>query len=273
MAIIRYLRKKVGKEIDFEIALGLTVVDLISRHYLPPIVTVVNCIVIFSLLMVFLYRQLRIPIKKNLLFLLCYGMFYFLLNIRYLSHIPNDRYEMLGMLYSLLLSVTFAYTLLATSKINNFYRCTFCGGVALLCIILLGKRAVGGLDNAFVIAQASITVLNAFTFVYWYEGKEYLAGIKRQNNSFFNVKILTNFIGGLAFFYYLFKIDYGAYISIWGLVAIVSVWYIFSIFTGIGKIASYSEDEKICAELTVEQLDRLARFVNHLRAVSKVIER
>jgi hypothetical protein len=188
IAMIRYLRKKHGKQLDFEIAIGLTAVDLVTRHFLPIAVHYINSLIAFLLLIVFLRRQILLSFKENIIFLTCYGGFYFILNLKYLEF---DIKGAVGLIYSVVLSVLFAYSLLATSREKNFYRCTFCGGIALLCLIVLGKRAIGNFDNGFVIAQASVSVLNAFTFIYWYEGREYYAALKRVRKPIFNVQFLT----------------------------------------------------------------------------------
>ncbi len=256
---------------DIEIAFAMTVVDIIARFFFPPIVyTIDNIIIIFSLITLFVYRQTRIPINKNLFFLTVYSAFYFCQNYKYLnfSSITNIP----DVIYSLVLSGTFSYTLLVTAKTKHFYRSTFCVGISLICIIVLGKRIIVNLDNAFVIAQYSATVLVVFAMLYWYDGKETYADLSLERKKIiYNVHILPNLIGGLAFIGYLFEIKVDSVKAVWSLVTLVSIWYFFSMIKALYTM-QYSTESAICENFKKSQIERLGKYARHIKDGAELIE-
>jgi hypothetical protein len=131
---------------------------------------------------------------------------------------------MAGLLLSIVLSVYFAFTLLAAGKVKNLYRATFCAGMALLSVIVLAKRVYVELYNPVILIQAADTCLLAFCFIHWNNGKKDASAV--FGKTFFNVGILPNTILFLSVMCYSFfsNIVSPTY-AIYGLVVVVFIWY------------------------------------------------
>jgi hypothetical protein len=129
-----------------------------------------------------------------------------------------------GLLLSIVLSIYFAFTLLAAGKVKNLYRATFCAGMALLSVIVLAKRVFVDLYNPVILIQAADTCLLAFCFIHWNNGKKDAAVV--FGKTFFNVGILPNTILFLSVMCYSFFSDIvSPTYAIYGLVIVVFLWY------------------------------------------------
>lgn len=226
VAVVRLVRKKMGFHLDVEIALVLTVTDLVTRFFLPVVVSQINNIIIFLACLVFLYRQTKLPILRNGLFLSLYTLAYFSLNYKMLDF---AREGFVGILFSIVLSIYFAFTLLAASKVKNLYRATFCAGMALLTVIVLFKRYYVHLYNPAIIIQSVDTCLMAFCFIHWFNGRRDAAVV--FGKTFFNVGMLPNSILFASVIAYCFFPEIISPLwAIYGLVLVVFCWFmIFSI--------------------------------------------
>ncbi len=266
---ILFIHKKKEKRIDIEIATGIALLDWITRFYLHPAVSLLNNSLIFSFLLLFLIRQLKLPIKKNMFFLMGYGSFYFILSFKYLNHNLNGIFYIEQIILTIALSLTFAYSLLATAIVKNFYRCSYCGALAILCLIVLGQRMLVKYgDHQFLIAHISCLILMAFLGLYWYEGKEYYIEAIGKGKKYFNIEILPNLMCIITFFLYIFQIHSNDILVVWSLITIASIWYFMSIIAGLRKTAVYADDAILYEELNSRQLDRIGRYAKHLRNAS-----
>jgi hypothetical protein len=240
VALIRLSRSKLGKHIDVELALVLTVTDLVTRFYLPPMVYTINNICIFSAVLLFLYRQTRLPIRKNGLFLLGYSISYFGLNYKLIDF---GKEGLLGLVFSIVLSAYFAFTLLCAGKVKNLYRATFCAGMALLSVIVLAKRVYVDLYNPVVLIQAADTCLLAYCFIHWNSGKEDASAV--FGKVFFDVRILPNTILFVSVICYSFFSDIIApTYAIFGLVIVVFVWYMIFAVKGFMPLFNKKKEER-----------------------------
>ncbi len=246
VALIRFSRTKIGLHIDVELALVLTVTDLVLRFYCPPIVYKINNIIIFSAVLIFLYRQTKLPVKKHVVFLLGYSLSYFGLNYKLLDF---SKEGLPGLLLSIVLSAYFAFTLLAAGKVKNLYRATFCAGMALLSVIVLAKRVYVDLYNPVILIQAADTCLLAFCFIHWNSGKKDAQAI--FGKTFFNVGILPNTILFISVICYSFLSDVvSPTYSIYGMVVVVFVWYLIPTIKG---FAPLFKKKKAAPRLSLKQ--------------------
>lgn len=242
VALIRFSRVKIGRQIDVEFALALTVTDLVTRFFLPPSFYKINNCLILSAVIIFVYRQTKLSIMENKLFLLGYGISYFGLNYKLLDFWKEG---ILGILLSIVTAAYFAFMLLAAGKVKNLYRSTFCAGMALLSVIMLAKRVYVTLYNPVILIQAADTCLLAYCFIHWNSGRKD-AGVV-FGKTFFNVGMLPNAILFITVFCYSFLSNIVEPTNaIYGLVLVVFVWY--GIFTIKGFLPLFSkrkEERKI----------------------------
>ena len=264
VVVFRFSRKSIGRNIDIEIVLVLTLVDLVTRFYLPPMVHLINNIIIFSALLVFLYRQTKVPILKNSVFMLGYSFSYFVLNYKLLDFGTESFW---GILYSVILSIFFAYTLLAAHKVKNLYRATFCAGVALLTIIILGKRVYGVLHNPVVILQAVDNCLLAFCFIHWNNGRSEAADI--FGKTFFNVGILPNTILFVSVILYSFNIPIEPTLAIYGLVLVVFLWYLIFVCKGFWPVFKTRSHRPSIKKEIVYSFSRKQHLVSYFKHISR----
>lgn len=265
VALIRFIRTKIGRHIDVELALVLTVTDLVLRFYCPPIVYKINNIIIFSAVLLFLYRQTKLPIKKHIVFLLGYSLSYFGLNYKLLDFSKDG---VAGLLLSIVLSVYFAFTLLAAGKVKNLYRATFCAGMALLSVIVLAKRVYVDLYNPVILIQAADTCLLAYCFIHWNNGKKNAPVV--FGKTFFNVGILPNTILFLSVMCYSFFSDIvSPTYAIYGLVVVVFIWYmIFAVKGFIPLFKKRSEAPRIALKREIAFSFSNAKFFkNYLKTL------
>lgn len=268
MGII-YHHKKSRKSFDIEIAVAITAVDYIIRFYFP-LLSLINNILMFSFILLFLIRELKLPIIKNIYFLIGYGSFYFIASWKFIislrSSYPIGVLAVIIML-TIVLSMVFAYSLLATATVRNFYRCSYCGAMAILCLIVLGRRMALSLDDTkFFIALISCLILLGIFYIYWYEGKEYYAEISgMRKKTFFYPGVLPNLVGATTFFLYIFNINLDDLSVVWGLLIAVSLWYLISVFYSLKNTVVYEDDAMACEELNEYQLKRLGKYAEHLR--------
>jgi cell division protein FtsW (lipid II flippase) len=141
--------------------------------------------------------------------------------------------------------------------------------MAIFCLIVLGRRIALTFDETkfnFFIPLISCLMLLGIFYLYWYEGKEYYAeisGIRKKN--FFYPGVIPNLVGAMTFFLYIFKIDFDDLAVVWGLLIVVSLWYLISVFHSLTQTAAYEDDAMVCEELNESQLKRLGKYAEHLR--------
>lgn len=238
VAMARYNHKQVWWQFDVELALGLAIVDLIARFYTPPIVYTINNTIIFSALILFLYRQTRLPLLKNAVFLIGYSLAYFGLNYKLLDFSHEGFF---GIAYSIVLSIYFAFSLLAAGKLRNLYRATFCAGMALLSVIILAKRVYADLFNPVIVLQAADSCLLAYCFIHWNSGRHDAAAV--FGKTFFNVGLLPNSLLFVSVMCYSFFSDIiSPRYAILGLVMVVFVWYMIFAFKGLWPVFNKKQD-------------------------------
>ncbi len=265
VALVRFSRNKIGRHIDVEIALVLTVTDLVTRFYFPPIVYTINNIIIFSAVLVFLYRQTKLSITKNRVFLLGYSLSYFGLNYKLLDF---GREGFFGLLFSVVLSAYFAFTLLAAGRVKNLYRATFCAGMALLSVIVLGKRVYVDLYNPIILIQAADTCLLAYCFIHWNSGKNDPSAI--FGKTFFNVGILPNTILFLSVICYSFLSDIlSTTYAVYGMVIVVFLWYMISAIKGFLPVFSKKNTRQISLKQEIVFCFSNSKFlINYLKSIT-----
>lgn len=242
----------------------LSMVDNMGRLYFPPIIFEINQSVVFLCCFFFMRGRIEIKIKDNVIFLTAYAVFYFLISSKMLASVNLDVTNLVSIWFSLVLSMVFAYSLLAVSKLRNFYHCTYCCGVSLLCIVILGKRVTGSHTNAFIFVQQICAIFMIISMIYWYKETENYAGSNNQV-TIFNVQPLINAVSGLLFVLYLFQIA-DRRLLVWGLFCVILSWYTMSIANGYKKRSFLNKNNTtIFDELTPNQLDRLNRYACHIK--------
>lgn len=255
------------KCLDIELTILITLINQILLYFCDPAITVITGVFLFIFLLLFLIRQLKIPIKNNKLFFICYCLFYFILNFKYLDlfFVNAPIFSVVNLTLTIVLAILFSYALLAISKSENIYRSTFLSAAAVLCLVILGERMTG-VNGAFLIAHVSCIILMSFSYMYWYEGKECYIEITGQRKKIFDIEILPNLIGALTFLLYICRIDIERINYVWALIAVVFIWYLISIFKAI-KIISYPEEALVCEGMSEMELNRLNNYATHLKRI------
>lgn len=261
-----YRKKKFELEMLILLGLSLAMVDMISRHYLPPIIYEINNSIIFLCVLPFMHGRLKISFKKNMSFLIGYSVFYILLSFKALNFNTMDIFpaSIISIIFTVILSIVFAYSLLSTSKTKNFYHCTYCCATSLICVIVLGKRISHSHTDAFFIVQGICSISTFISICYWFEGNYFYAD-KFNPREFLNIQLLPNIFAGILFLLYLFKIDLDDIMFVWGLFGIILAWYFISIVSGFMTLSTSKNDAEVYEGLTPNQLDRVARYAKHLK--------
>lgn len=232
IALIRLKRKNTEKRIDIEISMVSGSIAIISHFYFPPIIFTINSIIALLAILLFVYRQTRLPIKENILFLSGYGLSYFGLNYKLLDF---NSEGFAGFLYSVVWSLFFAYTLLAAKKVKNLYRATFCATASLLGITVLCRRIFRDLYDPIVLIQAIATCLLLYCFIHWNSGKRDAPQV--FGKKFFNIEILPHIILFISVICYsFFSSTISVQYAVLGMVVVVLMWWAIFVIKGFTPI-------------------------------------
>lgn len=228
IALIRLSRKNTAKRIDIEISMVCGSIAIISHFYFPPVIFTVNSIIALLAVLLFVYRQTRLPIKENILFLSAYSLSYFGLNYKLLDF---SREGFAGILYSVAWSLFFAYALLAARRVKNLYRATFCATASLLGITVMCRRIFMDLYDPIVLIQAIATCLLMYCFIHWNNGKSDAPQV--FGKGFSSLEMLPHVILTLSVICYSFfpNTILDRY-AVLGLVAVVFVWWVIYVTKG-----------------------------------------
>ncbi len=222
IALIRLNHRKTWKRIDIEIAIVLGAVAIMSRSLFPRNIYHISNTLACLAILFFVYRQTRLPLKDNGLFLSAYSLSYFGLNYKLLD---LGQKALIVIVYCIIWSLLFAYALLAARKVKNLYRATFCASLSLLGIVVLSKRVLtADLYDSLILIQAIVNCSLAYCFIHWNSGKNNAHYVFGKN--FFNIEILPHTILFLTVIGYSFFSDViSAHYAVLGLVAVVFVWW------------------------------------------------
>lgn len=267
----QYYQRKEKFEFKLEMLmlLGIVVamVDMITRLYFPFILYEINNSIIFLTVLFFIYGRLKIPFKKNIIFLMLYASFYFILTFEGLN-LTFDEKNIISIILTVILSIVFAYSLLAISKTKNFYHCTYCCAVALICVLVIGKRLSHSHMNLFIIVQQICSCLVLFSIFFWYDKNELYQG-RIRIEGIFNVQLLPNAMACFLFALYSFKIKINEILFVWGLFWIILIWYVISVII---RILNYDYKDRGQEKLTLSQINRIENYIKFLDA-SKILKK
>ncbi|MCP4748757.1 MAG: hypothetical protein GY874_21875 [Desulfobacteraceae bacterium] len=234
----RYLRLYGKKNLDIEAAYALTLFDLSIRWFVPIHIHIINCSIIFILVILFLRRNIQISIGDNLVPFISYYLFYFLINVHYLG---VKLYNPLDSFYTLILSLLFSASLLGISASRRFYHSGLCAGLVLLCLSIVGKRMYyPDLLNEFALMHAVSSVVTTFCMIRWTSPLNMVPISAPRKRNLVSINTLPHLL--LLFgFLFVFYPNVSDRVSLWVLIGIIMVCFGISALRGYIKLAEIKE--------------------------------